>query len=151
MDKEKCGGCACGKVRYRLASEPFDTGWCHCRTCQLSSGAPAMVFSTVPTDDFQVVEGKELLRQVRSSEFGRRQFCSECGTFLTIQVDFQPETIDFTVASLDEPDAVPPGFHIFFGSRVPWFEPGDDLPRYERFRPDTRGLDGTEPPARESF
>jgi len=28
-----------------------------------------------------------------------------------------------------------------------WFDPGDDLPRHEKFRPDTRGLEGTDPPA----
>ena len=26
------------------------------------------------------------------------------------------------------------------------FEPKDELPRHEKFRPGTRGLDGTEPP-----
>jgi hypothetical protein len=38
----------CGAVRYELKSEPFDCGWCHCRTCQLNSGAPAMAFASVP-------------------------------------------------------------------------------------------------------
>ena len=36
------GGCLCGTVRYALKSEPFDCGWCHCRSCQLTSGAPSM-------------------------------------------------------------------------------------------------------------
>ena len=27
-----------------------------------------------------------------------------------------------------------------------WFDPGDDLPRHECFRPDTRGREGAEPP-----
>ena len=61
-------------------------------------------------------------------------------------MDHQPETLDFSVTSLDEPDAVPPEFHIFWASKVAWFNPGDDLPRYDRFRPDTVGLSGTEPP-----
>jgi hypothetical protein len=26
------GGCMCGAVRYALKSDPFDCGWCHCRT-----------------------------------------------------------------------------------------------------------------------
>ncbi|HEX6636422.1 MAG TPA: hypothetical protein VF033_02095 [Steroidobacteraceae bacterium] len=34
------GGCACGAVRYRLASAPFDAGYCHCEVCRRSSGAP---------------------------------------------------------------------------------------------------------------
>ena len=62
------------------------------------------------------------------------------------EVDHQPETVDFSVATLDEPEALAPGFHIFWGSKIDWFEPADDLPRHDRFRPDTRGLEGTEPP-----
>jgi hypothetical protein len=147
MDKEIEGGCACGAVRYRLASAPFDTGWCHCRLCQLVSGAPAIAFSTVPAKDFVVIAGEDAVGTVALTAFGRRRFCTRCGTPLTIAVDYQPETIDFTVATLDDPDAVAPGFHIFRASKIAWFETADDLPRHGHFRPDTRGLDGTEPPA----
>jgi len=50
------------------------------------------------------------------------------------------------VATLDEPEAVAPGFHIFRASRIAWFETADDLPRHDRFRPDTRGLAPGEQP-----
>ena len=146
MERKKTGGCACGAVRYQLNSEPFDAGWCHCRTCQLTSGAPAMAFATVPTGDLVFTEGADAVKTRPSSSFGRRQFCGDCGTPLTIQVNYQPETIDFPIATLDSPDAVPPGFHIFRASRIGWFETADSLPRHDRFRPDTRGLEGTEPP-----
>lgn len=142
MPKNDCrGGCSCGAVRYRLASEPFDTGWCHCRICQKTSGAPAMVFTTVPRTDFLVEQGREAIGVFSPSEFGRRRFCTRCGTPLTIEVDFQPETLDVAAATLDDPDAVRPGFHIFYASRIGWAEPGDALPRHERWRPDTRGLE----------
>ena len=146
MSEGISGGCACGAVRYQLKSAPFDAGWCHCRTCQLNSGAPAMVFASVPTDDFVIVAGEDKVKRFKSSSFGHRLFCGECGTPLLMRVDHQPETADFSVATLDEPDAVAPGFHIFWASRVAWFDPGDELPRHDRFRPDTRGLAGTEPP-----
>jgi len=133
------GGCSCGAVRYRLASEPYDTGWCHCRTCQRISGAPAIVFTTVPRDDFIVERGGDAIGVTRPTDFGKRQFCRECGTPLTIAVDFQPETIDVAAATLDEPERVSPGFHIFFASHIAWDRPGDDLPRHEGWRPDTRG------------
>jgi hypothetical protein len=147
METPLTGGCACGAVRYALAGVPFDTGWCHCRTCQLVSGAPAMVFSTVKAGEFVVTAGADAIATFASSEFGRRRHCRACGTPLTIAVDFQPDTVDFAVATLDDPDAVAPGFHIFRSSRIAWFETADELPRHERFRPDTRGLAGTEPPA----
>jgi hypothetical protein len=145
------GGCMCGSVRYELGSNPSDCGWCHCRTCQLFSGAPAMAFTCVPAGDFAWSEGEEQVRWVKSSSFGRRAFCGECGTPLLVTVDHQPETVDFPIVTLDEPDDVHPEFHIFWSSRVPWFNPGDGLPRYERFRPHTRGLEGTEPPDESSL
>jgi hypothetical protein len=141
------GGCACGAVRYRLMSHPFDAGWCHCRTCQLNSGAPAMAFATVKRGDLAWTRGEERLRSYASSSFGRRTFCGDCGTPLLIAVEHQPETINFSIATLDEPDRVPPGFHIFWRSKVAWFDPADALPRHEQFRPNTVGLRGTEPPA----
>lgn len=140
------GGCMCGAVRYALKSEPFDCGWCHCRTCQLTSGAPAMVFASVPAGDFLWTEGSNEVRSVASSGFGHRAFCGKCGTPFLMEVDHQPETVDFSVATLDRPEAIAPGFHIFWGSKVAWFDPADDLPRHDKFRPDTRGLEGAEPP-----
>jgi len=142
---EWTGGCLCGAVRYRLASEPFDAGWCHCRTCQLNSGAPAMAFASVAVDDWQIEQGEP--RRVRSSSFGHRLSCGTCGTPLAMRVDHQPATVDFSIATLDDPGRIAPAFHIFWASKVAWFEPGDDLPRHDRFRPDTRGLDGVDPPA----
>ena len=140
------GGCLCGRVRYELSSDPSDCGWCHCRTCQLFGGAPAMPFASVPAGDFHWVEGEPQVRWLRSSSFGRRAFCSQCGTPLQVRVDHQPDTVDFPVVTLDEPNSVPPEFHIFWSSRIAWFDPGDDLPRHEEFRPGTRGLEGTRPP-----
>jgi hypothetical protein len=142
------GGCACGAVRYRLSSTPFDAGWCHCRICQLNSGSPAMAFATVPVEDWGYEQGSDLVGTFKSSNFGHRGFCKQCGTPLFMQVDHQAETLDFSIATLDEPDSVAPGFHIFYEEHISWAAACDALPRYDRFRPDTRGLEPgrTEPP-----
>ncbi len=146
MNERFSGGCACGAVRYELAGKPFDPGWCHCRTCQLNSGAPAMMFASIKVGDLVFTKGADTVKTFKSSSFGHRLFCGACGTPFAMQVSHQPETIDFSVATLDDPDAVEPGFHIFYSSRIAWFETTDDLPRHSRFRKDTRGLEGTEPP-----
>ncbi len=145
------GGCLCGSVRYQLRSMPFDCGWCHCRTCQLFGGAPALAFASVATGDHSWSEGEAAVRWINTSSFGQRAFCSECGTPLLVKVEHQPETVDFPVVTLDEPGLAPPEFHIFWGSKVGWFNPGDDLPRHDEFRPDTRGLEGTQPPDQSSL
>jgi hypothetical protein len=105
-----------------------------------------MVFASVPDGDFSWTLGADKVKSVASSSFGHREFCGECGTPFLMKVDHQPETVDFSVATLDNPEAISPEFHIFWSSRIGWFEPRDELPRHEKFRPGTRGLDGTDPP-----
>jgi hypothetical protein len=105
-----------------------------------------MAFASVNEGDYVYLEGAEAVKRVSSSSFGHRGFCGRCGTPLYMKVDHQPETVDFSITTLDEPGRVRPGFHIFWSSRVPWLILGDELPKYDRFRPDTRGLSGTEPP-----
>ena len=131
------GRCACGAIRFELVSAPFDAGYCHCRICQLTSGSPVMAFATVPIDDYRITRGIPALR--RFSDFGCRSFCRGCGTPLTMQVSHQPDTIDFTIATLDEPGRTTPEFHIWAGSRIDWFDTADTRPRHDGFRHDTRG------------
>jgi len=106
--------------------------------CRRSSGAPVVAFATVPCSDFVIARGE--VRRRRSSDYGERWFCGDCGTQLAMHVDHQPDTIDFTIASLDSPAGLRPRFHVFFAQRIPWFEPRDTFPRHEGFRPGTRGL-----------
>ena len=137
-DLARHGGCLCRAIRYRPEAAPFDAGYCHCRLCQLSAGAPVLAFTTVPVHAFVIVQGDPV--RYRSSNRAERRFCGVCGTLLAIRADYQPVTIDFSIASLDHPGEVVPGFHIWTSSRIGWFDTSDRLPRHPRFRPDTRGL-----------
>lgn len=99
-----------------------------------------MAFATVPIGDFLFTQGEELVGQVASSDFGHRRFCTRCGTPFLMQGNHQPETVDFSIATLDAPEGVVPGFHIFYGEHLPWAPAGDNAPRHEKSRPKTRGL-----------
>lgn len=105
-----------------------------------------MAFASVGLENFTWTDGEDAVRWLASSSFGRRAFCGECGSPLQIRVDHQPETVDFPIATLDGPEAIAPEFHIFWASKVAWFNPGDSLPKYDKFRPGTRGLETAEPP-----
>ena len=113
------GGCMCGAVRYELESEPFD-----CRLVPLPDvpadqrRARRWSSPVFPTATSSGPSGADKVKSVPSSGFGHREFCGECGTPFLMKVDHQPETVDFSVATLDEPSAVAPGFHIFWGSKV---------------------------------
>ena len=135
------GGCACGAIRYRLKVDPYDTGWCHCRICQRVSGTGGMIFTTVPLSAFHIERGEDSFGQFRSTPFGSRTYCFDCGAPLTIHVRHQPDEIDIAVGSLDDPGAVAPEFHLYAAAAPPWALPNDGLPRYDALRPATRGLE----------
>jgi hypothetical protein len=127
------GGCLCGAIRYRLLSPPADCGYCHCSLCRRASGAPLLLFATVPRSGLAMLRGAP--RHHRSSPAALRGFCGDCGTQLYMRFDAEPATVDVTVASLDTPDAVAPTFHIWHGARLAGFDTTDALPRYPRNRP----------------
>jgi hypothetical protein len=131
----RCGGCLCGAIRYRLASEPFEAGYCHCRMCQRFSGAPVIAFASVPCTDLILERG--VPAKHRSSDLGERWFCHECGSSLAMWTRYAPDMIDIAVATLDDPVGVQPGFHIWRESRIGWFDTIDSMPRHERARPET--------------
>ena len=129
------GGCLCGRLRYRAEGRPLDAGWCHCRLCQKSSGAPALAWGTWPASAVRYTTGEP--RVFKSSTLGRRHFCPDCGTQLLFRVAEDSRTIDLTLASLDRPDAIVPEYHIWTASRIAWMELADRLPRHADSGPDT--------------
>jgi hypothetical protein len=108
----------------------------------MSSGAPVLVFATAPFSSYVITRGTP--RKRRSSGFGERWHCADCGTPLAMRVDYEPESIDVAVVTLDEPSLVAPQFHIWTESAAEWFATDDDLRRFPRARP------GHEPHTRES-
>ena len=130
------GGCLCAAVRY-AASDPIDAGYCHCRLCQRSSGAPVLAWASFPTASFAYENGE--VGSYRSSGHGVREFCRDCGTQLLFRDDRTPERIDLNLASLDEPAALAPEYHTWTVSRIPWFDIADELPRFPDDGPDAVG------------
>jgi hypothetical protein len=136
MTEEKVftGGCLCGRVRYE-ARDPIDAGYCHCRLCQRASGAPVLAWAAFAQTIFLYYEGEPATYP--SSAEGRREFCARCGTQIAFRDTRTPDRIDINVGSLDDPAVIEPTYHIWIGSRIPWLEIADDLPRYEDDGPDS--------------
>jgi hypothetical protein len=59
-----------------------------------------------------------------------RQFCATCGTPLTWRAIDNPRLVDVSIATLDEPEAVAPGLHLWTQHQLAWLELADPLPRY---------------------
>jgi len=126
------GGCLCGDIRYRARRPISEGALCHCASCRRASGAPAVAWFTVRTEDLEFDRGAPV--EYRSSEHVIRQFCGRCGTPLTYLHEQHPEYVDITTATLDDPESMPPGDHIWTSHRLRWMETLDQLPDYPRTR-----------------
>jgi hypothetical protein len=125
------GGCYCGTIRYE-AEGAFGATLCHCADCRGTAGAPAVAWFTVPRAAFRFTRGEPT--RFRSSAACERSFCPVCGTQLTFGSDRSPTEIDVTTCSLDDPELVPPGDHVWTRSRLSWAPICDGLPTHTQGR-----------------
>ncbi len=118
------GGCLCGSVRYRITGEPLSAGYCHCRMCQRAAGAPVVAWVAFRREDFHFVKGEA--DSFQASARAIRRFCPHCGTALTFEYSGSTETVDVTIASLD--DATEPVYQMWSSSRQPWLHMEPEQP-----------------------
>lgn len=115
----------CGAVRYRVCGTPISSSLCHCRSCRLASGAPAVAWFVVLAEQFALLSGE--LRAFRSSASVVREFCARCGSQISYQHDDAPDRIELTTATLDRPEVFPPTREIWFAHRLSWVVPNPSI------------------------
>jgi len=112
------GGCFCRNIRYTIEGGDYHIVNCHCAMCRKTSGAPFVAWLVVPKEVFQYLSGSPKVLQ--SSDIGRREFCSDCGTPLTFVSSERPEFIDVTTGSLDAPNDFVPTVAVHEESKLSW-------------------------------
>ena len=132
-DNTRHGSCFCGDVTFEIELPTLFCGHCHCSMCRRPHGAGYVTWTAVPPAQFRVTRGEEQLQTYESSEHGRRQFCSRCGTQLFCWHEKDdgtaPDLIDITLASMTEAIDRQPEVHVFYDSRADWTMVNDDLPK----------------------
>ncbi len=71
------GACLCKKVHVELPETNAHIGACHCEMCLTWCGGPGFA---IDVDDRVTFRGEEYIKVYKSSDWGERAFCSECGT-----------------------------------------------------------------------
>lgn len=122
------GGCLCGAVRYSIDGPIRLVAHCHCNSCRRSAGAAFVTWCTVERDRIAWTGGSR--GKYASSPGVIREFCKTCGTELTYSNEQAPETMDFTLGSLDCADNHPADRHIWTTDRLGWLKLDDHLPAY---------------------
>jgi len=131
MNAEREGGCTCGAVRYRLASEPLFVHCCHCLNCQRQTGSAFVINVLIETDRLEMLEGEPHAVSVPRSGDKKQKIwrCPKCQTALFSQYT-TPHIRFVRAGTLDDPSSVAPDVHIFTRSKVPWVTLPDSVPAF---------------------
>jgi hypothetical protein len=128
---EVTGGCVCGGTRYVLKSRPFALIDCHCIDCRRSAGAPYVTWGSVPREDLVVTVTIGEPRKIAHAN-RLRSFAACCGTHLFFEDTKDSDTIDVTIASLDDPTPFAPKKAIWLEDKLPWVTIDESLPSFPK-------------------
>ena len=124
------GRCECGSIAFEVDGKVQDFSHCHCSQCRRLHGAAYATFSGVYRKDYKLISGKENIAIYNSSNSHERQFCRVCGSNILVYLKSEPEFLYLSMGAVDGDPSLPPGYHIFVGSKAPWHTITDDLPRH---------------------
>ena len=129
------GGCACGEVRYRLASAPMFVNCCHCTECRRQTGSAFVINGVIETSRIDVVSGQPKAVAVPTGS-GRPHDIYRCPTCkIALWSDYgRRAALRFVrIATLDNPAALPPNAQIFTRSKLAWVKLSQDIPAFDVF------------------
>ena len=130
------GGCDCREVRYRLKSRPMWVNCCHCRWCQRETGASFALNAMIESDRVELLAGEpEVVNTPSASGKGQKiSRCPKCRIAVWSNYGGGGDLVRFIrVGTLDNPDAFPPGVHIFTASKQPWVVLPEGTPAVEEY------------------
>ena len=120
---EFTGGCVCGGTRYVLKSRPFALVDCHCIDCAICDLGICVARGSA--------HDKRRARKIAHTN-RIRSFAACCGTHLFFEDTKDSETIDVTIASLDDPTPFAPQKAIWLEDKLPWVMIDESLPSFQK-------------------
>jgi hypothetical protein len=126
------GGCSCGVVRYRLASEPLIVHCCHCLNCQRQTGSAFVVNILIEADRVELLAGAPEPVDVPRDDGSTQQVlrCPACQVAVYSHYT-RPEVSFVRAGTLDDPSQVAPDVHIYTRSKLPWVALPESVPAFE--------------------
>jgi hypothetical protein len=141
MSEDFEGGCACGRVRYRLSSGPMFVHCCHCLDCQRQSGSAFVINALIETERIRLTKGATEGVPV-PTDSGRPHVihrCGACQTALWSHYGGRQAMAFLRAGTLDRPSAIAPDVHIFTRTKLPWVGLPQTTPAFEVYY-DTESL-----------
>ena len=129
------GGCACGKLRYRLATGPMFVHCCHRRDCQRQTGSAFVLNALIETDRVEKLSGETEGIAV-PTDSGRPHVihrCPSCKIAAWSHYGGVQKLSFMRVGALDDPSALAPDVHIYTRSKLPWVALPAHVPAFEAY------------------
>jgi hypothetical protein len=129
------GGCTCGQVRYRMLTRPMFVNCCHCRWCQRETGSAFAINAMIESECVKLIRGQPEAINT-PSESGQGQLivrCPSCRVALWSHYGGRDKVKFVRVGTLDNPDLLPLGIHIFTASKQPWVVLPPDMPAVQEY------------------
>jgi hypothetical protein len=126
------GGCSCGVVRYRLASDPLFVHCCHCLNCQRQTGSAFVVNVVIETDRVELLAGEPQPVDVPRDDGSVQTIfrCPVCQVAVFSQYT-HPGMRFVRGGTLDDPSTVSPDVHIYTRSKLRWVTLPEDIPAFD--------------------
>ena len=141
------GSCLCGKVAFEVNGAPLMFLYCHCRSCQKSSGSVHAANLAFPNNSVVWTQGEdhiELFVDTHENPGFPRRFCRSCGS----PVPKLSRNQKFWVVPsglLDSDPGLRPQANIYWAEHAEWYVSPDQIPKQEGPLVQRDGSDSSKP------
>jgi hypothetical protein len=129
------GGCACGRLRYRMRGAPMFVHCCHCKDCQRQTGTAFVLNALIEADRIELESGSPT-PYTMPTDSGRPHTvfrCPDCGTAVWSEYGGLKTLRFIRVGTLDDPTELPPDVHIYIRSKLPWITLPEGVPAFAAY------------------
>ena len=127
------GSCLCGSVTWEFTGDAEATYHCHCKMCRKAHGAAFGTYYFVDGENFKWTSSRDSTTDYKSSDSLVRAFCGRCGSVVP-NVEDDGKSVFIPAGCHDQGSS--PECHVFVGSKAPWLEITDDLPKHDAYPPE---------------
>jgi len=126
------GNCLCQRIRFEVRGSLGPLRFCHCTECRRATGSAFSANAGVAAEDFEILEGRELIAEYELTPGTFRAFCSNCGAPVYARLEHEPDSLRIRLGTLNDAPEIRPEAHVWVSEQAPWFEISDALPQLAR-------------------